>query len=743
MNDERTTNPGDPPTLTLVERHPSADALAAFIAQAKALTVFGADLVWTDWKWEGVGTFTKQGAIKSGSRKTIDPDLKLHPDFIDFAKAYVRHAESDNPSFANRKKDLTALRLIERALEEEGAGGDPTRITLHTLDRAVRVGLECLGSKSRQYSLGCHLEHLAKVLQRRGLSRNAVGSFVNPNPAPQDMGIKLGKEADEHRAKHLPDERALIAINSVFTHIAEPERPENHRDVFVTGSVVLYEAGSKRGNELFETRIGALLSEFDSEGKEQWGLRWRSFKNPNDPTRISWFSEEMAPFAIEAYQRIVAITKEPRRFAKYCETQLAMRNKNPDDPRLRFYRHPGCPDVPDDQPLTRLEVLAALGSISTSNAALKKRGLKSRAGTYTLNSLWLWVLDRLPKGFPYMKGAKDKRLKYSEALFCMHPFQLKIDKQGTTDPVGVWRPTLATLSCHLVGRIDSPSFFERHRAMDEYGNPVLLRSHQIRHMIDTFGHESTGKYYVSKAAINALAGRDKAWQGSTYNHVDAGVYAERGRQATQQADGSNPVFDLPVVARPATEEIETKHWSVRRRPNSCADVDMHYRSATIATIWGGCEHDWLLKPCPYSRDCLNCTSHVCIKGLGKDDQERLERLKKLLDKIIVQQGLAKTAFERGDPGTSFWVDYQTAYRERVEELIRLLERPDVPEGAQIWLKGTSNTHLHRVLGQKVLETVEKQLVEADAVAYLLSAYRENRALPLEAAPALLEHRHGT
>ena len=171
---------------------------------------------------------------------------------------------------------------------------------------------------------------------------------------------------------------------------------------------------------------------------------------------------------------------------------------------------------------------------------------------------------------------------------------------------------------------------------------------------------------------------------------------------------------------------------------------MHYRSATVATIWGGCEHDWLLKPCPYNRDCLNCKSHVCIKGFGQDNQERLQRLKKLLDKIVVQQGLAQAALDRGEPGTKFWLEYQTLYRERVEELIRLLEDPNTADGAEIRLtNATANTHLHRVLQQKVLLAVENQLDEREAVNYLLAAYQENRALPLETTLPLLEHRHGT
>ncbi len=115
----------------------------------------------------------------------------------------------------------------------------------------------------------------------------------------------------------------------------------------------------------------------------------------------------------------------------------------------------------------------------------------------------------------------------------------------------------------------------------------------------------------------------------------------------------------------------------------------------------------------------------------------------LLDKIVVQQGLAQAALDRGEPGTNFWLEYQTLYRERVEELIRLLEDPNTADGAEIRLtNATANTHLHRVLQQKVLLAVESQLDERDAVNYLLAAYQENRALPLETTIPLLEHHHG-
>ena len=740
MTDKSTEDNGSNPQLTLVERGPCIDNLGSFIKEAKALTVFGPDLDWHQWRWAGVGTFTAQGAMKGGRKKIIAPDQLLHPDFIDFAKACIRYRESENPSQSNRKSELCALRLVERALRQEGAGGDPTRISLHTLDLATQLVRETSDSQGTRYNLGTALARLAKLLNRKGLTRNSVGSFSNPIEPDNSLHLRLGDDADRHRQSRLPDERALACAGAVFAEITEPEHPESHRDVFVTSCVTLLLSGSKRGNELFEMETDALYSELDSDRIERWGFRWRSSKSKNKAMRISWIHEVMEPHAREAFRRIYAITEEPRRFARYCEEQLALREINPNDPGLRFYRHALCPDVPDNQPLTNLEVLAALGSESTNPDILSSKGLSRQSDTYTLDSLWQWVMNRLPPGFPYVKGAKNKHLKYSEALFCMHPFQLKTGAKSTTNPLSVWMPSLDTLTHLLRGRQNSPSFFERHRAEDEDGNPLRLKSHQIRHLLDTISHEGTGDDFLDVAFINAFAGRAKAWQGRTYDHSRAEDKAEIDRSATQQADGRSALFDLPG---PLTTETQTKHWSVRLKPRSTADIEMHYRSATVATVWGGCEHDWLLKPCPYNRDCLNCKSHVCIKGFGQDDQERLQRLKMLLDKIVVQQGLAQAALDRGEPGTNFWLEYQTLYRERVEELIRLLEDPNTADGAEIRLtNATANTHLHRVLQQKVLLAVESQLDERDAVNYLLAAYQENRALPLETTIPLLEHHHG-
>jgi hypothetical protein len=255
-----------------------------------------------------------------------------------------------------------------------------------------------------------------------------------------------------------------------------------------------------------------------------------------------------------------------------------------------------------------------------------------------------------------------------------------------------------------------------------------MNSHQFRHLLNTLGHEGSGATFIDKDTINWWSGRDPAWQGATYNHVPVREIARRAGEALKNKDGSYKVIELPT---PVPTVVPAPHWTVTHpTPKSCADIEIHHRSAVLMTIWGGCEHDWLLEPCQFHQDCLNCKEHFCIKGFGKDDLERLGRLRELLDKVIHQQALAKAASDAGEYGAASYYAYQTSYRERIEQLVELIVNPEVAEGAVIRLAGaTANSHLHRVLqevaARELLGTPEKK----DVVDALVLAYRENRAVP--------------
>lgn len=699
--------------------------LAEFIRMARDdLTVFGADLDWNCWWWKGVGMFLRLGC----PRKVKSPEgWHLDPAFTDFAKAYMRHQHVQNPT--GKKPRMGALRAIEHVLRSESGGADPVGICLDTFDKAAQAAGEHFRTESA-YGVGQHLAALARFVASRGLTHNDVGSWENFLPRPNHLHKKLGAEADAHRRAKLPDIEALNTIGSVFAAGFDLADNVAHPDVYATSIVAMLMGQPGRGGEIHELAVDLEIEQRDLEGDLQYGFRYRSYKAA-EGTRIKWIPSVWAPFAREAVRRIREITEAPRAFARYVERQLEDQKKHPGAP-IRFYRHPRCPNVADDEPLSAMQVALALGYTGDSNDGcrhfLSNRKITAAHGKNTLDSLWRLVLDRLPEGFPYVYGAKNKRLKYSEALFCMHSFQLK---HGTRpNLVSLWVPSLDTLRS-LLSSINVKGFFECNRRTGTDGAKLGMTSHQLRHLLNTLLHEGTGGTFVDNETINYWSGRDKAWQGVTYNHVPLEETARRAGEVLKNTGTGPGVIELRVQARDAAEP--TGHWSLTHPvPKSCADPDMHHRSAVLMTLWGGCEHDWLLEPCPYHQDCINCKEHFCIKGFGSDNTELVERLRKLLSNVIHQQALAEASHEAGEFGAGSYYTYQTSYRERIEQLIALLESPDVPEGSKIKLAGaTANTHLHRILREMALSKLIEMPEKKDVIEALVLAYKENRALPLD------------
>lgn len=737
------------PDLTLVPPDPAARNLAQFIQEARELAVFGTDLNWGHWSWPSIGNFLILGT--PGEVKNVN-GKHLHPHFVDFAKAYIRYEESQNPSRDTRRNDMTMLRMVERALLLETQDADPVDITLNTMNQAAQIACEHSKAKGTHYKLGQRLKRLSIVLSTKRLTRNDTRSWSNPNPTPDFTHLRLGEEADAHRKKHLPDMLAIEFIAACFDEEYDLLDPSMCADVYTSSTMAMLLSASQRGGEVHELSINAEHEEVDSNGVLRYGWAWRAFKNKADPTHIKYCNEIMEPFAREAFRRIATITEEPRAFARYCENQLEARRKDP-SAHLRFYRHAMCPDVPDDKPLTGGEAAAALGIASSTNcrASLCRKGLSSRVGEYTLNSLWLWVLQQLPPTFPFVEGAKNRHLKYSEALFCMHIRQLRQRNRTETydrviygNPLSVWLPSNSTLYHLLTGSKGGLSFFQKHNASKEDGTPLRITSHQIRHLLDTIAHEGTGDEFLEKSFVNAAAGRKMSFQGVTYDHSRPEDKAEIVREAVRQGDGSLAVFELPK--KPQMENLpQTAHWMITRPgPRSCADIEMNHRSAVLATAFGGCEWDWLLEPCQFHKDCLNCKEHFCIKGAGKNDQERLDRLDALLSRVMIHQAKAKADMDLGKPGASFWYKYQSDYRERIQQLIQILRDPKYPDGSKIRLAdGKANSHLHRVLREVSLRELGNKSEQKDVINALTLAYRENRPIPLiETIAVRLEQRHG-
>lgn len=726
ISDERTVRM--PLFAPLPDGRPERNLIEFIRLAQHDLTVLGEHLDWSGWRWKGVGMFLKLGI----PNLVGDPaNWHMRPEFVDFAKAYVRYQIGHNPSVRLGKRLLIALRLVEESLIRLTGMANPIDIDLRVLNKAAQIGRQHY-KVSGAYQAGRNLEVLAKFLSRNGLTRNDTVTWCNSNPAAMHLTTAVGEEAESHRRAKLPDQRAINAIGQVFAAGFELADNRTHSDVYVTSLGGMLMAAPCRIGELHELRDDLEIEEPDSSGELQYGWKFRAYKNKSNAWRIKWIPADWVPIAKEAIRRIREITEQPRAFARYVESQLAMRARNPAAPLL-FYRHFTCPDVADDHPLSAEEVAAALGIQSVDpGSCLRARGLTAKRGAHTLNSLWLWVLEQLPGSFPYVAGAKNKRLKYSEALFCMHRNQMK--RGILANPVSVWIPTQSTFAPLLSGSEEHvKGFFESHGFTDGDGRPLRANSHQIRHLLNTIAHEGTGESYLGAEAINFWSGRDKMWQGETYDHEPLENKVRRATNALRQKDGSFAVIDItPELAIRGTNDSPSLHWQVMRPvPTSCANTELVHRSPVLWTFYGGCEHDWLLEPCQHYKDCLNCKDYVCIKGIGADDIERLDRLRKLLPHVIEQQGRAKALAERGDPGTQDWYEQQTAYRQRIEQLIGLLDNLDVPVGTKIRLaNSTANSHLHRVLKKVALQSLESGAEKQSVIDAIMLAFSRNKGLPL-------------
>ncbi|MEB3734042.1 hypothetical protein ULF88_07730 [Halopseudomonas pachastrellae] len=156
------------------------------------------------------------------------------------------------------------------------------------------------------------------------------------------------------------------------------------------------------------------------------------------------------------------------------------------------------------------------------------------------------------------------------------------------------------------------------------------------------------------------SGRVNVHQNATYNHMSADEYVK-------VSEGALPTGIMDKV--------------IQRAPVSLRDLDLASDAMAHLTIFGFCVHDYSMLPCQKHRDCLNCSEHACIKG----DAEKLKRLKEHRRLTQDQLDKAKAEDESGTFGADRWSEHQLKTLERLDQLISIMENPEVSEGSVIML----------------------------------------------------------
>ncbi|AZG34587.1 integrase [Shewanella psychromarinicola] len=654
--------------------------------------------------WAGVGNFTNFGV----SNQDRNPNNIFHESLLPFAKAYITYGSSTK---AGLNVKFYALKAINASFLQAYGAVDITKLTIRDLDQCAQIIQQALGVGAA-YQAGRGLKNLLQFL----IENKMVNPLAWKSPIKKPADNSTGDEADEIRQKKMPDANALMALAQIS---ANKDHELSHRDVFTTSTMTLLFCAPARGSEpmylsseclhiekmkanraldlglskddielllkkqLNEDDITHKRAKFDFEDEiELKGLRWYSGKGYGHENK--WLPTVMIDAATTAVERLKAQSAGARTYAKLLENSTD------------FPRHSICPDVPEDQLLTSMEVALALGldleqlgisdpSHYTIKNFFTSRKISRAQYTYTLRELNVFVRNRLPKGFPYVPyitGEDNVKVKWSESLYA--GFTNSFNIQKPTCYTELMMPTINTLNEDLAptkktsrttgNKLEGTfSIFQRWK----YGD-LSLTSHQLRHLLDTM------------AAVNGMEGemRSKWAQRSDpkhnryYNHTTPEEYGAdfiEDRETELAKQDQLPSSQILVqVATPRTiQELNTK-----------ASLTAH------TTEFGMCVTSYLSGSCTKYRDCINCNEQVCIKG----DDGKCERIRQRLsrEKKLLKQD--KKAVDDGVMGAEQWYQRRKLTTERCEQLLALMEDPSIETGALVKLSNIEEvTQLDRAL----------------------------------------------
>ncbi len=615
------------------------------------LTVFGAGLAFDENVWEVSDFVHVKG--KAGRRRIVfsimppgrggQGDAFREP-YLSFAKAYMRH------EFAVRRKwfieiGINALRILYRAMTDQGATIKPTELRSDTLNRAVQM-LDGVGH-FRANQIALELEKLATFLVRNHIV-TAPLDWKSPLKKPgMTHAARVGKEFDELRARMLPSPEALAALARIFRDASEPA------DVLVSSIMAILCAAPSRIGEVFLLSADCEVIRNDSMGTAVYGLRW--YPEKGAPPQTKPIITSMVDVVKEALDRIRALTEPARTVSAWYE-------RHP----TQLYLPRSLAHLREKKTLCTEELAQIVFATPTTQAAIwnwvyrhkVKRSIPAKGGSgadYAFAHIEAAILKMLPLGFPYVN--KEIGLRYSDALLC--------HQRGLRDPSNaVYRGAVELMGISDVLRLvsaqkDKVSIFERFGYVEKDGAPIRVRTHQLRHYLNTLAQAGG----LSQLDVAVWSGRANINQNGIYDHVS-------DRDALAVLD-ENTRDDKYV---PATLATQRKAVLIKRDEFERLQVKTAH-----TTEFGFCVHDFAMLPCQLHMDCLNCDEHLCLKG----DKVRNENLRRWRDETKVLLDHSKAAESDGIEGADRWTQHQTRTLTRVEQILEVYDEQTVPNGAVI------------------------------------------------------------
>lgn len=626
--------------------------MQAFVSLCRdVLTVFGADLPFSENVWDvtdAIHLKAKGGRLRAvfSSWSTVNdgtPTPMSEP-FLSFAKAYFRYQHSMRPTKTIGSR-IAAMRALCAAIEERGTSA-PTLVDVGTLNRASQLIAECF-SKDVAYRVGGQLEMLATFMDDNNLASSPL-HWRNPLKRPSTDKGRVGKEFDEQREEMLPSAYALDSLTRAFRAASEP------MDVVVTSVAAILCSAPDRVNEVLGLRAECEVRQTQPDGKPAYGLRFWPSKGA-DPM-VKWLVPSMTSVVEEALERLRTHTKEAREVAAWYEA----------NPTALFL--PGhLKHLRRKARLTLAEVSDVLFGTppnkTTLSAWCKSHDVpveKHEGEPYiAFTDIERAIVAMLPARFPM--ADPETGLRYTEALCVVRRNELHETK--ATYRCVIDSIDQGTISTGLGNRSEFGfrSVFDRLGLFEPDGSPIIIRSHQFRHYLNTLAQAGG----MSELDIAKWSGRKDIQQNSAYNHMsDRDVQARMKELVGEEGQAFGQlVAQTRVNLIPRAKFAELKI------------------QAAHTTDFGFCAHDFAMSPCQLHLDCTNCNDQVCLKG--DECSEVNVRSKYEETRVLLME--AEAAEADMSYGATQWVKHQQLTLERLAQLIQIFDDRRVAIGAVIRL----------------------------------------------------------
>lgn len=636
--------------------------LRDFIHYAKNnLTLY----TWKDDKWtetkggKVVMLFAKLGATPYKWARFDDP-------FMDFAKAYIRQAQTLNQA-TSRKLDVMALRFVFDALEKVTGSCDITCVSGTVINEVVNHIDTREKNKTRQYQIGGKLEKLFNFLRSTAfICPNLPGFKASAHWKKQpDKAQRTDEEGKEHRETRLPSDHVMKQFIYAF-RLAKSSMDRYWSSV----GIMLLFAPNRGGEFHFLSTESLGWEDYEDKAgvkKKRLFLRWFSEKGTGDNKKwvFSWY-EEAVQQAFDILMEISAPARAAAKFA-YCNPRKYM-----------IHEHCRTPDIhPQDLPLTDVELAHAICAPSLLD--------KSGKGTISSSNR----RDKFPK---YLKQFQDHNPSYAELAQvtvsqyktadwpkyraqCNFPIwenlllirENEFHADFTAKPFS-WRlPDVNEINRQFGEKqYDSrryyPTIFERLNLTDEFGGKIEIESHDLRRWHSTRAMQEG----ATELQIAWHAGRDLA-QNKAYDLRTPEEIADR-------------MHEIMVLSKTLSRDQIPLHKRIQMNiPVHRSDLlkeEVGHHTVHIGAM-GGCVKHVAEPDCLKGRQCHGCSKHVIVKGVPGCLDYFIEEERRLQFQWDALQD------RRDDPYMQRTVMHVGTELGFVRGRRRILENPDVPDGTVI------------------------------------------------------------